>query len=254
MQSIAITGGKGGTGKTLIATNLAVQFANQGYSVLLMDTDVENPNTNILLGKPLDDPDVESTPVEIFTPAFDENKCTKCGKCKTACYRHAILQFPQQFPEIMDHMCSGCETCARICPEDAITSKGRIIGQKYFIPQIHKNLDVIIGELKPSEAVSVLIVEDILEYSHSIQKTHSYDILIIDTAPGAHCDVETSLNAADQIIAVTEPTPFGMHDLGRILELLELNNHTASIIINRADLTTYREPIMDIIQKKHLAY
>lgn len=252
MATIAITGGKGGTGKTLVATNLAVQFAKDGYSVLLIDTDVENPNTNILLGSSLTERKVKEKPVQIFTPEFDTTKCNKCGKCREVCYRHAILQFPGQFPSIMDHMCSGCTLCQRICPNDAISSKGRIIGKSYFLPEVYTNLDLLIGELTPGEAVSVLIVEDILEIATEIMIDKEYDLVIIDTAPGAHCDVEKSLNAADQIIAVTEPTPFGLHDLKRILELLNLNNHTASVILNRSNLSEFRSPLLAIFKEEHL--
>lgn len=252
MQTIAVTGGKGGTGKTLISINLAAKLTADGYSVLLIDTDVENPNTNILLGKSLSDSSVQTSPVKIFTPIFDEEKCTKCGLCRKSCYRHAILQFPNQFPTVMDHMCSGCETCAKVCPTNAIYSKGREIGKKYFLPEVFPNLDLIVGELQPSEAVSVLIVEAILEYAEDFIKEKNYDIILIDTAPGAHCDVEKSLDAADQIIAVTEPTPFGLHDLKRILELLELNNHSASIILNRANIADFKTPLIDLIKKKNL--
>ncbi len=253
MTTIAITGGKGGTGKTLIATNLAVQLAQDGFSVLLIDSDVENPNTNILLGHSLLDPHVEQAPVEIFTPKFDEDKCIQCGKCRDVCYRHAILQFKDHYPSLLDHMCSGCETCQRICPTQAISSKGKKIGKRYFLSNISKNLDLIVGELLPSEAVSVLIVEEILNFAEELKLKKKYDIILVDTAPGAHCDVEKSLEEANLILAVTEPTPFGLHDLKRILELIRLNNHTASVILNRADITDFKETFLNEISEHQLS-
>lgn len=247
MITIAITGGKGGTGKTLIATNLATQFAKEGKSVLLIDTDVENPNSNILLDVPLNGKNVQESFVKIFTPNFDPELCSKCGLCRDSCYRHAILQFPNQTPSLLEHMCSGCQTCAKICPEKAISAKGRTIGKQYYIPDISPNLDLLIGELTPGEAVSVLIVEEILEFSQKLISKKNYDLIILDTAPGAHCDVEKSLGAADQIIAVTEPSPFGSHDLKRIIELIHLNKGNPSIILNRSNLCNYRDKILDEI-------
>ena len=249
VKKITITGGKGGTGKTLIATNLATKFSQEGYRVLLIDCDVENPNSNILLGKPLDDENVEKKGVFIFKPEFDLDLCTKCGKCREGCYRHAILQFPEQFPSLMDQMCSGCEVCYRICPTNAINYGKREIGSQYFIPKINNNLDLIVGELNPSEAVSVLIVEEILNFAEKLNKENDYDIFIIDSAPGAHCDVEHSISVADVVLAITEPTPFGEHDLRRIFELIKLTNKKADIIINRSTLTDYIQPIYDLVEK-----
>ena len=247
--SVAITGGKGGTGKTLVATNLAVKFALDGFKVLLVDCDVENPNANILLGKNLTDSKVSSSEVNIFLPIFDENICTKCGKCRDVCYRHAILQFPKMYPSLMEPMCSGCEVCQKVCDVGAIKNDERSIGKQYFIPKVLPNFDLLLGELKEGESVSVKIVEHILDYAAELQKTNLYDIMVIDTAPGAHCDVERSLMDADQVICITEPTPFGEHDMKRILELIKIIGTDASFIINRAGITDYKEPIIKMTSK-----
>ncbi|MCP4764589.1 MAG: P-loop NTPase [archaeon] len=249
-KSIAVTGGKGGTGKTLVAINLAVKFAMEGLKVLIIDCDVENPNCNILLGKKLIDSNVMKTPVNIFQPSFNQDKCNQCGNCREACYRNAILQFPEQFPFLMENMCSGCETCIKICPMDAITPSIRRIGNHYYISSIYPNLDLLLGELTEGEAVSIKIVEQILSFGESLDKKKSYDIIIIDTAPGAHCDVEKSLSEADQIICVTEPTPFGEHDMKRILDLIDILGQKSNYIINRANITDYRTPIIELTEKR----
>ena len=96
MQIISVSGGKGGTGKTFVAVNLALYLASKNKRVLLMDCDVENPNTNILLGLPDLTKGFESSEITHFVPEFDENKCTKCGKCSEVCRTHAILQIIDQ--------------------------------------------------------------------------------------------------------------------------------------------------------------
>ena len=246
---LAITGGKGGTGKTLIATNLAIQFVNDGKRVLLVDCDVENPNTHILLNKSLDDSDVNANHVNMFLPQINPNLCSKCGKCHVSCYRHAILQLPQKFPSIMDHLCSGCGTCMKICPQKAISPSIRAIGMQYSIFNAYPNLDLYIGEVNPSEALSAVMVKELLENVHKFNSIHQYDLIILDTSPGAHCDVELCLENSDEVICVTEPTPFGEHDLGRILELTKLVGKTSHIILNRANMTDYREPIFNLTKK-----
>jgi MinD superfamily P-loop ATPase len=252
IPTIAVTGGKGGTGKSLIATNLAVRLSEEGKKVLLIDCDVENPNTNILLGISLQETNVEVTPVEIFKPSFNHEKCTKCGQCRDVCYRHAILQFPDQFPSVMDHMCSGCTTCLRVCPTGAIEAAKREIGLQYFIKLTkYPNISLIVGELKPTEAVSVLIIKEILAFAAKIIEKEHYDLVVIDTSPGAHCDVEEALSGVNLILCVTEPTPFGEHDLGRILDLVDIIGHKAYIILNRADMANYQDPIRSLAQTRH---
>ncbi|UYP45516.1 Iron-sulfur cluster carrier protein [Candidatus Lokiarchaeum ossiferum] len=250
-KTIAITGGKGGTGKTLIATNLAINLANNGYKTLFIDCDVENPNSNILLGKSLTTPDVEKESIAIYKPSFLQESCTKCGICRSACYRHAILQFPDHFPSVLEHMCSGCKTCQKVCPNGAIITDSRIIGSQYFLKQAYSNLDLLVGELNPSEAISVKIVEALFHYSEKLSEKANYDFIIIDTAPGAHCDVEKSISDADLVIAVTEPTPFGEHDLNRILDLLDVVGQKADIILNRSNLTHYQEPLRSLAKTRN---
>ncbi len=254
LPSIAITGGKGGTGKTLIATNLAVSFANAGKRVLLVDCDVENPNTNILLGKSFDDDDVKSEPVMIYKPTFNKDLCTQCGLCRSSCYLHAILQFPEHYPTLMEHMCSGCKTCERICPTNAIEPAFRPIGTRYFAHEVKPNLDLMVGELIPSEALSAHIVENLIEWAFAPAHSEKYDLIVLDSAPGVHCDVEKTLLAADIVINVTEPTPFGEHDLRRILELLKLVEKKSYVIMNRANLTTDAQKILDDVTSSALEY
>ncbi|MFX1388367.1 MAG: AAA family ATPase, partial [Promethearchaeota archaeon] len=196
---ICITGGKGGTGKTLVAVNLATMFSNEGKNILLIDGDVENPNTYLLLGAKLKN----KKSVPFFKPKINEEKCTKCGLCAENCASHALLHIKDSYPIPILTVCSGCMLCYKICPTKAIEKDYKTIGWTYST-----NIDgisLLIGELKPSEARSAAIVEDLLDNLDNIieYEPEKFDIILLDTAPGAHCDVELLINKADIIVPVT---------------------------------------------------
>jgi len=161
---ICITGGKGGTGKTLCAVNIAVMFKNEGYKVLLIDGDVENPNTYLLLNGILEN----KREVPFFKPKIVENKCSKCGICAKNCMTNAILHVKEAFPIPILTICSGCQLCYKICPEKAIEADSKTIGWIYTT-EIN-GLSLILGELKPSEARSATIVDALLDNLKKIQE------------------------------------------------------------------------------------
>lgn len=248
VPTVVVSGGKGGTGKSLIASNLAVLFKLSGKKVLLVDGDVENPNIELLLGRTSASVARETVPVYIFRPIFDAETCTKCGRCRDNCYKHAIMQFGDSMPELMEHLCSGCITCMKICPSNAIKKGRREIGQIHFVKQAMENIDLLIGELTPEEAMSVSVISALLKRVNILMTESEYDIIIIDSPPGAHCDVEMLLENADLVICVTEPTPFGEHDLGRILDLIKMIGKPSAVIVNRATISEYKAPIKQLLE------
>ncbi|MFW9988430.1 MAG: P-loop NTPase [Candidatus Odinarchaeota archaeon] len=245
---ICVTGGKGGTGKTLCAVNLAVMFKNEGNKVLLIDGDVENPNTYLLLNGKLEN----KKEVPFFKPKIIEEKCSKCGLCSQNCLSNALLHVKDTFPIPMLTLCSGCQLCYKICPENAIEADSKTMG---WIYSTHVNgLSLLLGELKPSEARSAAIVEALLEKLETIieREPNKFDIIILDTAPGAHCDVELLIADADIVIPITEPTKFGKLDLIRIMELIKLLGKETRVIVNRSSLLGFREQFLNELEKENI--
>jgi len=217
---ISIASGKGGTGKTTVATNLAVSL---GSDVQVLDCDVEEPNAHLFIRPTFEDVKAITIPV----PEVDMDKCTLCGKCGEICQFKAIVVIAETvlpFPEL----CHSCGGCIEVCPEKAITETGREIG---VIEKGNKNgLEFVHGKLRVGEAMSPPLIRKVREYTRS-------DILtIIDAPPGTSCPVITSMTGADFILLVTEPTPFGLHDLELAVGAVRILGIPCGLVINRSDM------------------
>ena len=229
MPIIAVTGGKGGTGKTTVAVNLTVALKNKGQHIMLVDTDVDSPTTAIVLGAE----SKTAEEVKIFTPKINEEKCTKCGKCVEACRAHALFQIAEKLPMLFEQLCSGCEACMLACPHEAIEIGEKTVG--FIHRSFHNDVTLIGGELKPNEARSAQVVTATKNFAFKKSVNENFDMMIIDTPPGTHCNVVQSLRYADLAIAVTEPTPLGIYDLDLILQLTDRLKIPTRVIINKAD-------------------
>ncbi len=227
MKTIGITGGKGGTGKSTIATSLACELAKSNR-VLLVDADVDCPNDHLLLSI---ERELKSR-VEQRIPKWDLEKCTKCGLCGHVCKTNAIAAIKGKNPIFIQAQCNGCGACAIECPADAIAWDKKEIG-KLFTGNNY-GIDLLSGELNVNEPVSEFIVNALNRIVAERKK--EYDYVIIDTAAGTHCPVIAALENCDIAFAVTEPTPLGNHDLELILELLKKMKIASSIILNRSDI------------------
>ena len=231
MKKIAITGGKGGTGKSTVATALAHKLS-ENHKVLLLDLDVDCPNDSLILGiKAGKVKDVMS-----MLPKFDFSKCVKCGKCAQACKANAIVQVIGKNPILVPEQCNGCKACMLVCPAGAISEDKQVIGA------IHKgqnSIDLIYGALKPNIEESSLIVNAAKKFARDFEK--DYDYVIIDTSAGTHCPVISALLGVDLGIAVTEPTPLGAHDLRLIVDLMKKLGINSKIVLNRSDITDSSE-------------
>jgi len=221
---IGITGGKGGTGKSTVATALAVELGKKN-KVLLVDMDVDCPNDHLIINIKRK----ELKNVYQRVPKWDYDKCTKCGLCGTVCKTNAIISIKNKNPIFISPQCNGCGSCVIKCPVKAISWDKKEIGKIYSGDNY--GIDFLSGELKINEPVSEFIVNKLNEILES--KKEKYDYIIIDTAAGTHCDVIAALEVCDFIFVITEPTPLGEHDGELIIKLVETMKKPYEIILNR---------------------
>jgi len=214
---LAIASGKGGTGKTTVAVNMARVLDD---AVLLLDCDVEEPNAHLFLKGCVEAEETVSIPV----PQVDESLCDGCGKCGSFCAYHAIVSFgtiPLVFPE----MCHGCGGCTLVCPPKAIRETDRRIGVVETIRA--ENITLIQGRLD----IGVAMAPPLIRAVKAHLKGHLPAILA--APPGTSCPVIATLRDVDFVVLVTEPTPFGLHDLKLAVETVrELGTHFG-VVINR---------------------
>ena len=216
-------------GKSMVATSLAVEFARK-TKTMLVDADAECPNDHLLLSMKRK----KYTAVYLSIPKFDYNKCTKCGKCASACKRGAIVWVKGKYPAFVKDACIGCMACLSACPYGAITETRKEIGTIYTGKNYNVNL--VSGELKLGELASGEVVAEVRKYSDKINEKVKADIMLIDSSPGIGCPVIASLVGTDYIVAVTEPTPAALFDLKRVLYLADHFGIKHGIIINKSDL------------------
>jgi len=217
---ISIASGKGGTGKTTVATNMAVSL---GGDVQLLDCDVEEPNAHLFINPVINEVKTITTPV----PEVDMEKCNLCGKCGEICQFKAIVVIGKTvlpFPE----MCHSCGGCMEVCPEKAITETGRELG---VIERGSRNgLEFVHGKLRVGEAMSPPLIRKVREYARPDALT------IIDAPPGTSCPVITSMKGTDFVLLVTEPTPFGLYDLKLAVGAVKILDIPCGLVINRSDM------------------
>jgi len=222
-MKITIASGKGGTGKTTFATNLAWSLAKADKRVQLLDADVEEPNDHLFLN-----PNFEAEkPVYVQKPVWDADLCTGCGACADACTYNALAVVNSKVL-IFNELCHACGVCSYVCPTGAMTERPFELGKVRIAPKT-KGFFFADGLLNVGEPSAPSVVKALN------QLTNPEAICIMDAAPGTGCPVVEAVEGADVAVLVTEPTPFGLHDLKLAASLtLEMKIPTG-IVVNRSD-------------------
>jgi len=226
---IAVASGKGGTGKTTVATGLALALSESGQTVACLDCDVEAPNAHIFLNPAFEHRET----VNQLIPEVDPDLCDGCGECADVCQFHAIVVLGGRtlvFPEL----CHGCGSCTLVCPHKAIREVPKAQGILEGGPAagggpLLAGIDFAQGLLNVGEPMAVPVISQLKKWRGLIDA----DIVILDSPPGASCPVVESLRGADFALLVTEPTPFGLHDLRLAVELTREIDIPAGVIVNR---------------------
>lgn len=217
-MKIAIASGKGGTGKTLVATGIAQSFA--GAQTVLVDADVEEPNAGLFIPHTRTGTREISRPV----PRIDPELCNYCGYCAEICQFNALVVLPEQVM-VFDELCHSCGACEFLCPQHAIYEEEHPIG---VIEEARFNEAVLLtGRLAVGEAQSPPLIKAVKEQAGDAE------LVLVDCPPGTTCPMVEAISDCDHCILVTEPTPFGLHDLALSLQACDMVNVPCSILINR---------------------
>jgi len=216
---ISVASGKGGTGKTLVATSLALSLKDRDR-VQLLDCDVEEPNDHVFLKPAITRSEIVTIPV----PKVDEGKCTYCGKCAEVCAYNAIAVLGEHVLTF-SQLCHGCGACSYLCPEKAISEEGRDAGVVEWGNS--DGVEFAHGKLTIGEAMAPPIIRKVKE------QVNNDGIVIIDVPPGTSCPVVEAVKDSDFCLLVTEPTPFGLNDLALAVETVRELNIPCGIVLNR---------------------
>ncbi len=227
MIKIAIASGKGGTGKTFIATNIFYTLFKNNYKTMLIDCDAEAPNAMAFFETEM----ISQSEVTQQVPVINTDRCTFCSKCHEYCHYNAIFILPpKKIINVIEDLCHGCGACSVACEHGAITEKPVSLGQviKY---STGGQPDLIEARINIGVMSAVPVIKSAIK-----EIDNQTDIAILDSPPGTSCPFIQTAPTADYVILVTEPTPFGLSDLRQSVETLKTMSKPYGVIINRAGL------------------
>jgi len=233
MKKIAVTGGKGGVGKSTMAVLLSNEEVRKGKKVILCDCDIECPNDYLLLNQKLEN---EKDKVYFEFPKLIKSKCQKCGLCAKTCRNNAIFQAPGKYPIFLKELCSACGACQAVCPYGAIVPEKEEVA-KLFLNKVKENYFLVTGLVRTGIEEGGPVVTKTKKFALELAEKIKADFIFFDTAPGIHCSVISALKDCDKAICVAEPSPMSRIDLKLIMELCKKMEIPTEIILNQADLS-----------------
>lgn len=221
-MKVAVASGKGGTGKTTVAVNLA-NLIKEDYQVYLLDCDVEEPNAHLFLKPSFEKSYHQKVPV----PQVNQDNCDYCGRCSEVCAFNALAILKKKIL-FYEHMCHSCGSCIYFCPREAMVEVPREIGLMEV--GFYRGMGFVHGILNIGEAMAPPLIKEVKKYQDRAQVT------VIDVPPGTSCPVVASLKNIDFCLIVTEATPFGLNDMDLLVQLLKELKVPYGVVLNRADL------------------
>jgi len=225
-MKIAVASGKGGTGKTFVATNLYNVLSTRGERVTLVDCDADAPDDLLFFTAEK----ISETEVTHQVPVISKDACTWCGRCSKWCNYNAIFYVPTaKVIEVIENLCHGCGACSFACNSGAITEKPVVLGTVTSF-RTDRGFPLVEARLRVNEMSPVRVIKA------AINEAGEDGVVILDSPPGTSCPFIQTVDRADYVLLVTEPTPFGLSDLRQSVETLKTMNKKCGVIINRADI------------------
>lgn len=224
--TLAIASGKGGTGKTLMATNMAALSAARGLTVVLADCDVEAPNGHLFLHRA----EESTSPVEVLVADVDPSQCDACGACRDACAFGAVRILGAS-AVVFDELCHGCGLCSDVCSRGAVAEVLRRVGEVVVGSTVQQgSLTLVTGTLDVGQVKS----PSVIRAARAAAAACAADLVVLDAPPGVACSAVAAVRGADGLMLVAEPTAFGLHDLKLSLQLGRELRLPMGVVINRA--------------------
>jgi len=252
-KKIAVISGKGGVGKTSLVASLAsIAHKDHDVNLIVLDCDVDAPNLALIMPAKSKEEIISQDMFTTKKATFLEEKCTQCKQCydEHFCEFKALNWDENNNIPIIDYLaCEGCGACKVLCPEHAFeinpVKSGEIISY-----ETSSELPLIYGKTKLGSTTSGLLVSEVKEHANHLKKYEDTNLILIDGPPGIGCPVIATVSGLDYVVAITEPTPSGLHDLKRALEMVDQFNIPFGIVINKADLKSASQEQLNKYIKK----